>query len=327
MYLMLESDMSSQSNIAVVIPSYKVKNTILDVISNITDRVNFVIVVDDGCPDQTGRFVKDNCFDPRISVIWNEVNLGVGGAMKSGYAKALSLGASVIVKIDGDGQMDPKEVDFLITPILEGKADYSKGNRFSNIRHIKRMPKLRIFGNIVLSFLAKFSTGYWKVFDPNNGYTAIASSALESIEIEKIDDGYFFESDMLYRLNLARAVVIDIPMVAKYGEEMSNLSIKRVVLEFPFKHLRNFVKRVISSYYVRDFTLASIELPVGLSLTIFGFTSGIINLVHSNQVSQATPTGTLILISMSVLVGIQFILSFFAYDIDSSPTHPISKRN
>jgi dolichol-phosphate mannosyltransferase len=322
---MLELSMSNQSFAAVVIPSYKVKNSILEVISNITDRVNIIIVVDDGCPDGTGRFVEDNCIDPRVIVIWNEVNLGVGGAMKSGYVRALALGASLIVKIDGDGQMDPKEIDYLIAPIVEGRADYSKGNRFSNIKHVKQMPKLRIFGNLALSFFAKFSTGYWKLFDPNNGYTAISAYALGQIELEKIDNRYFFESDMLFRLNLARAVVVDIPMDAIYGSEKSNLRIGKIIYEFPVKHLRNFIKRILYTYYLREFTLASLELPTGVGLTIFGLTLGTVNLLQSNQTGLATPTGTLILISMSVLVGIQLILSFFSLDIDSSPTHPISK--
>lgn len=324
---MHESTLVSGKKIAVVIPAFKVKKTILEVISQVDDRVRFIIVADDFCPEESGAFVEKNCRDSRVRVIRNEKNLGVGGAMKSGYVLALTLGADIVVKIDGDGQMDPRSMDLFVNPIVNGAADYSKGNRFSNIKDVKNMPKHRIIGNLILSFLAKFSTGYWKIFDPNNGYTAISAIALQSIEIEKIDNGYFFESDMLYRLNLARAVVIDVPMQAKYGEEISNLSIKRVLVEFPIKHFRNFIKRVLSSYYLRDFTLASIELPVGLLLTLFGFTSGILNLVRSQELLQATPTGTLILISMSVLVGIQFILSFFAYDIDSSPTNPISKRN
>jgi hypothetical protein len=131
---------------------------------------------------------------------------------------------------------------------------------------------------------------------------------------------------MLFRLNLARAVVIDSPMPAIYGSERSNLKISRVLFEFPLKHLRNFMKRVAYTYYLRDFTLASLELPIGVTLTSFGLIFGLLNFEASREINQATAPGTLILISMCVLVGIQLILSFFSYDIDSSPTKPITKR-
>jgi hypothetical protein len=245
--------------------------------------------------------------------------------MKTGYVRALELGSHVIVKIDGDGQMDSTKIPELTRLILEGEGDYIKGNRFFDIDTVRSMPKSRIFGNLVLSFFAKFSTGYWRIFDPNNGFTAISSTALQRIQLKKIDNRYFFESDLLFRLNLVRAVVIDLPMDARYGSERSNLKIRKVLFEFPIKHLRNFIKRIAYTYYLRDFTLASLELPIGVALTSFGIVSGIINFLNSRALDQGTPPGTLILISMSVLVGTQLILSFFSFDIDSAPTKPISK--
>ena len=209
--------------------------------------------------------------------------------------------------------------------IHHNEGDYIKGNRFFDIDTVRNMPKTRLFGNLALSFFAKFSTGYWRIFDPNNGFTAISSTALKQIQLKKIDTRYFFESDMLFRLNLARAVVIDFPMDARYSSERSNLKIRRVLFEFPIKHFRNFVKRIAYTYYLRDFTLASLELPAGLVLILFGFISGLANFINSQTLNRGTPTGTLILISMSILVGIQLILQFFSFDIDSSPTKPISK--
>jgi len=317
--------MVNDVNLAVVIPCYQVKAFILNVVKEIPTQVNQIIVVDDACPEGSGRYLQSVLNDPRLTILFNTENLGVGGAVKRGYSQALSNGAEIIVKLDGDGQMDPKLIPTLIKPLVELKGDYSKGNRFFNIEHVKNMPKMRIIGNLVLSFFSKFATGYWKVFDPTNGFTAITSSKLRKLDMEKIDNRYFFESDILFRLNLARAVVIDIPMESKYGSEVSNLKIKRVLVEFPAKHTRNFFKRIAYTYYLRDFTLASLELPIGLGLTFFGFISGIANFIDSQSSNEATPTGTLILISMSVLVGIQFILSFFAYDIDSAPTIPTGK--
>ncbi len=322
---MLPLSVISDVNIAVVIPCFRVRSLIEDVISKIGKEVDQIIVIDDACPDGSGRNLENNSKDHRLKVLYNQVNLGVGGAVLNGYRCAIENGADIVVKLDGDGQMDPKLIRTFINPILASKADYVKGNRFFDIEHVKSMPKLRIVGNLVLSFFSKFSTGYWRIFDPNNGYTAISSSTLQKLDLDKIDNRYFFESDMLFRLNLARAVVIDIPMEAKYGSEVSNLKIKRVLFEFPIKHLRNFLKRIAYTYYLRDFTLASLELPIGLGLTTFGIVTGVGNFIHSQSLNQATPTGTLILISMSVLVGIQLVLSFFAYDIDSAPNTPIGK--
>lgn len=317
--------MESKVNIAVVIPCFKVRKSIVEVINSIGSEVTQIIIVDDACPDGSGKLVEKTLADKRLVVLSHAENLGVGGAVKTGYKHALKNGAEIVIKLDGDGQMDPSLIPLFVKPLLEEKADYTKGNRFFNIENIKEMPKVRIFGNLMLSFFAKFSTGYWRIFDPNNGFTAINGHTLKQIDLEKVDNRYFFESDLLFRLNLARAVVVDVPMEAKYGSEESNLRIKKVLFEFPWKHLRNFLKRISYTYYLRDFTLASLELPIGLGLTTFGFVSGGANFVHSQSLNQATPTGTLILISMSVLVGIQFILSFFAYDIDSAPTIPIGR--
>jgi dolichol-phosphate mannosyltransferase len=313
------------SSIAVVIPAFKVSKQILETINQIGPEVNHIIIVDDLCPEGSGELVRTRSLDPRVEVISHHDNLGVGGAMKTGYLRALELRADVIVKIDGDGQMDSSKIPEMVRPIFEGEGDYVKGNRFFDIEAVQSMPKTRILGNLALSFFAKFSTGYWRMFDPNNGFTAISSTALSSIQLGKVDDRYFFESDMLFRLNLARAVVVDFPMNARYGDEQSNLKIRRVLFEFPIKHLRNFLKRVVYTYYLRDFTLASLELPIGMFLTSFGLIFGLLNFEASRNLNQATAPGTLILISISVLAGIQLVLSFFSYDIDSAPTKPISE--
>lgn len=312
--------------ITVVIPAYKVSKQILATIESVGPEVEHIIVVDDACCEGSGKLVATTSPDSRVEVIFHNENMGVGGALKTGYMRALELESSVIVKIDGDGQMDPTKIPEMSRLIIEGEADYVKGNRFFDIETVRSMPFARILGNLALSFFAKFSTGYWRIFDPNNGFTAISSTALSRIQLAKIDNRYFFESDILFRLNLARAVVVDFPMDAIYGDEKSNLKIRRVLFEFPYKHIRNFFKRIAYTYYLRDFTLASLELPIGVVLCSFGFVSGVLNFEASRELNQATAPGTLILISMSVLVGVQLILSFFSYDIDSSPTKPISKR-
>lgn len=308
---------SIESSICVVIPAYKVSNTIIDVVKSIGPEVKKIIVVDDGCPEKSGQLILDKCKDKRLSVIFHRSNFGVGCAVKSGYKAAIKLGVDIVVKVDGDGQMDTGQIPRLILPIQRGTADYTKGNRFFNLESIYAMPKIRILGNMFLSFLSKLSSGYWKVFDPNNGFTAISIDKLRLLPLSKLDDGYFFESDMLFRLKLLDTRITDISMVAIYRDEVSNLKIGRVMFEFPFKHFRNFHKRLIYTYYLRDFNLASLELPIGFILFWFGIFYGFFHWLKGQLLNIATPQGTLILVTMCILVGLQLLLSFFSYDTTS----------
>ena len=252
--------------ICVVIPAYKVASTLAKVVSDIGPEVSNIIVVDDNCHEKSGHVLQKQSNDSRLEVIIRTENGGVGAAVKTGYEKALQLGADVIVKLDGDGQMPPARIKDLIEPIVSGKADYSKGNRFFEVEAIKKMPKNRIFGNLVLSFMTKLSSGYWHIFDPNNGFTAISRTTLQRLPIQKIDNRYFFESDMLFRLNLNRAVVADVFMPAIYANEVSSLKIRKILFEFPLKHFKNLLKRIIYSYYIIEFNLASIELPTAAAV-------------------------------------------------------------
>lgn len=222
----------NQIKISVVIPCYRVKKHIQDVISQIGPEVIRIYAVDDCCPEQSGDFILQNVTDPRVVVLRNSVNLGVGGAMKNGYRQALQDGMDIIIKIDGDGQMDPSLIPMFSTPIQDGEADYAKGNRFYDLTHISQMPLIRILGNSALSFMTKLSTGYWNVFDVNNGFVAIHANVLSHINLDKVSDRYFFESDMLYQFGLLRGKVVDIPMDALYADEESNLKIKKYFLIF-----------------------------------------------------------------------------------------------
>lgn len=318
--------MHDKHKVSVVIPTYKVKNQILDVINTIGPEVTRIFVVDDCCPEHTGKFVEENCKDARVTIIRHTVNQGVGGAVMSGYHAAIEAGMDIIVKIDGDGQMDPSLISNFIDPIIEGEADYTKGNRFFDLEEISAMPKVRLFGNAVLSFMTKISSGYWNLFDPTNGYTAIHSNVAKHLPLKKISHRYFFESDMLFRLNTLRAVVIDIPMDAKYGDEVSNLKITKIIGEFITKHLKNFWKRIFYNYYLRDMSVASLELPIGTIMIVFGIVFGGARWISSWQSGTATPVGTIMLSALPIIIGIQLILAFLAYDISSVPSRPIHKK-
>jgi glycosyltransferase involved in cell wall biosynthesis len=314
------------ARIAVVIPCYRVTRHILGVLAEIDAAVWRIYVIDDNCPDQSGNYVEANCSDTRVVVLRHALNQGVGGAVLTGYRQAIADGVDIIVKIDGDGQMDPHLIPAFIAPILAGEADYTKGNRFFDLEDVYAMPKIRLFGNAVLSFMTKLSSGYWDLFDPTNGYTAIHADVAGHLPHSKISHRYFFETDMLFRLNTLRAVVVDVPMDAKYGDEISNLKISKVLGEFLLKHFKNFHKRIFYNYYLRDLSLASFELPIGLGLLIFGLAYGSYHWLHSAQRAIATPTGIIMISAMTTLVGLQLVLGFFSHDIATVPRralHPV----
>ena len=312
--------------IAVVIPSFKVKRHILGVINAIGPEVSRIYVIDDCCPHNSGDFVSSNTHDSRVVVILHDKNQGVGGAVMTGYQAAINDGMNIIVKIDGDGQMDPSLIPEFAAPIAEREADYTKGNRFFDLETVKTMPRIRLFGNAVLSFITKLSSGYWNLFDPTNGYTAIHADVAKHLTFSKISKRYFFETDMLFRLNTLRAVVQDVPMEAKYADEVSNLKISEVAGEFLIKHARNFLKRIFYNYYLRDLSLASIELPLGVFMLFFGIIFGSYSWFNSSSLGAETSSGTVMLAALPVIIGLQLILAFLAHDISSVPVRPMHRR-
>lgn len=313
-------------SIAVIIPTYRAKSHVLGVINAVGAEVTRIYVVDDCCPDGSGDFILANCNDVRLSVIKHTSNQGVGGAVLTGYQAAIHDGMKILVKIDSDGQMNPALILDFCSAIIAGQADYTKGNRFFDLEKLKLMPTTRLFGNAILSFMCKFSSGYWNIFDPTNGYTVIHADVARHLPFEKISRRYFFETDMLFRLNTLRAVVVDVPMEAKYGDEVSNLKISTVIGEFLLKHARNFLKRIFYNYYLRDMSPASIELPIGLALLCFSFIFGSYQWMESAQAGLNTPAGTVMLAAMPAIIGLQLVLAFLSYDIASVPKSPIHER-
>ena len=313
------------NRIAVVIPCYRVKAHVLQVIEKIGNEVSHIYAVDDACPEQSGLFITAQCHDPRVTVLYNTENQGVGGAVCTGYQQALQDGMDIIVKIDGDGQMNPELLPQFVAPLINGEADYCKGNRFYHLDDSRTMPKVRLFGNLALSFMTKFSSGYWDIFDPTNGYTAIHRSALQHINLTKLARRYFFESDLLFRLNLARARVLDIPMRAIYGDEVSNLHIRKILKPFLKGHAKNTIKRLIYSYFIRDFNVASIELIVGMGLFGLGSLFGIIKWIEALYSATPASSGTVMLAALPVILGFQCLLAFLNYDCQAMPKHALPR--
>jgi glycosyltransferase involved in cell wall biosynthesis len=309
--------------IAAVIPCYRVADHVLQVLAAIPAKIERIYCVDDACPQSSGNIIAAQCSDPRVRVLRHAANQGVGGAVMTGYAAALADGAEIVVKIDGDGQMPLEMLDNLLLPILAGRADYTKGNRFYFLRDLEGMPPSRLFGNAVLSFLTKLSSGYWSVFDPTNGFTAIHRAALSRLRLHAIKRSYFFESDMLHHLYLERAVVIDVPMPAKYGDAGSSLSVLGSILPFLRGNLRNFLRRLVYTYYVRDLNIASLEFLLSLLLIFGGGLWEAVQLWESVETGIAATVGEALIGLLPIIMGFQMLLAAVHYDTQNIPDRPL----
>lgn len=309
--------------VATVLPSYKSKSKILSVLEQIGPEVHGIFVVDDACPEGTGKTAQSECKDPRVQVIFMPENRGVGGATLAGFMKAQQLGYSILVKLDSDGQMNPKLIPKLIKPILEGQCDFTKGNRFFSAKNLQSMPRVRFLGNAGLSFLSKVSTGYWNIMDPTNGFLAMHASLLLILETDKISQRYFFESDLLFRLGLLRAVVKDIPMTAVYGSEKSNLSVSHSLLTFPGKIVVRTLKRIVYQYFLRDFNVVSVLFLSGLLLFLGGFFFGAYHWFLSYKTGQIASSGTVMVSALPLLLGFQMLTFCLLFDVVRTPTEPL----
>ncbi len=304
--------------IAVVIPCYRTGTTVREVIAGVPSGVAHIIVVDDACPDSSGDAVAA-LGRPEVTVLRHERNRGVGAAMVTGYRKALELGCDIVVKMDGDGQMDPAHLPRLVAPLAADEADYAKGNRFRDFGALRGMPKLRLFGNSALSFLVKAASGYWNTMDPTNGYTAIHRRALERLPLERLSQRYFFESDMMIQLGIIGAVARDVDMPAQYGGEGSSLGIGRVLLEFPPKLIAGLVRRVFLKYFVYDFNMASVYILIGLPVFVASVVFGVIEWIDSILSGVPRTAGTIMLVALPIIVSFQMLLQAIQIDIDSVP--------
>lgn len=319
------ANVGARPSVAVIIPCYRVRDKLLGVLEAVGPVCDRIYVVDDACPEGSGRYAEAHSKDPRLHFIYQQSNTGVGGAVMAGYRQALGDGATILVKLDGDGQMDPRLIPRLIGPIVIGVADYSKGNRFFDLSRVGQMPALRLIGNAGLSFLSKLSSGYWDIFDPTNGFTAAHASAIASLPLDRVDQRYFFESDMLFRLGLARAVVQDIPMHAFYADEKSSLRVGPALFRFAWMHGKNLLKRIFYRYYLHDFSIAGIELALGGLLLAFGVVFGGVNWVEAHRAAVGAASGTIMLAALPVILGTNLLLAFLSYDIRQVPRTPLQK--
>lgn len=311
--------MYKDHKISVVIPAYNEEAFIGDVITNIPDYVDNIFVVDDASTDKTSESVN-SINDPRVKLSRNPSNRGVGGSMLIGYQLAIDCNADIAVKIDGDGQMSAPHLPNLLDPIIDDNYDYAKGNRFIEGHGLSNMPRIRLIGNIILTFFTKLASGYWHVFDPQNGYTAIRVKSLKSLKFDHINEGYFFENDMLVQLNIHKYRVKDVSIPAKYGNEVSHLKIRKIIGMFSILLIRRFIYRIYNRYVLRDFSpiilfgfFGTIFLTWG---TLFGLYTWILG---SAPDAEPAPAGTVMLSVLPFFIGFQLLLQALVLDIYETP--------
>ena len=310
--------MYRETRVHVVIPAYNVAPRIAAVLKSVPDFVDAITVVDDASRDATTDAAR-GAGDPRLRVLRHDVNQGVGAAMVTGFADALAAGEGIVVKMDGDGQMDPAMLPRLLDPIVEGRCGYAKGNRFLFARELAAMPRHRLVGNFSLTFLTKLASGYWHVFDPQNGYVAIASSALRLLELHRLSRRWFFENDMLINLNVFNVPVADVAIPARYGDERSSMSIGRVLVSFPFHLFRGYWSRFYRKYVLRDFSPVALFMLAGIPLLLFGICFGGYTWVQSWRLNRFASTGTVMLSVLPFIVGFQLVLQALVLEMRESP--------
>ena len=307
------------ARVAIVIPCFRVARHIAKVITGIPADYAPLVCVDDASDDDTTASIRALA-DPRVVLVRTPYNRGVGGAMKAGYVEALALGADVIVKMDGDGQMSPDDLPRLTAPLLDGRADYAKGNRFVDRAALQRMPRVRLLGNAVLSFASKVACGYWNMLDVTNGYTAITSSMLRRVNFARLAERYFFETSMLIELNILRARIADVEMPARYGDERSSMRVAQVAASFPRMLVRGVSRRFYWRYLIQDFSVTSVCAILGSILVLGGAMFGAVEWTRSVLSGQPATAGTVLLAGLPVLLGAQLLLVSLILDVLSSPT-------
>lgn len=319
--------MIKNNKILVVIPVFKIQNNVFDLLGKIPEQIDKVIIIDDKCPFQTGKKIENQiAINSKIKIIFNNKNLGVGGAVKKGYIYGLEKNFDVIVKIDGDGQMDPQEIIELINPLIDDGYDYSKGNRFLANNKISNYPKTRFYGNIMLSFLTKLSSGYWDIFDPINGFTAIKSDIIRNINLANVDNRYFFETDMLFNLNIKNYTVKDVPVNVKYFQNHTqNLNIFKETFNFSIKNFVRFFLRINKKYLNHNFSITSLFGSLFILSSIFTILYGGGNYFYYSIIQKVlAPTGIVI---SSFFGFFLMIVSFLLFCVFDSYQNPNLKKN
>ena len=300
----------------VVVPGYNEEALVGQTVKRMPDLVDHILVVDDASTDRTGE-VALSVGDPRVEVITHRVNKGVGGAILTGHQRALELDTDISVVMAADGQMDPDFLPALLDPICHDGYDFAKGNRFFNSTSFEGMPRARVVGNIIVSIMTKGASGYWHIFDPLNGYTAVTSSVLRRLPFAKIRQDYSFESDLLVHLNIVGARAIDVDIPAVYGDEVSGIRLPKASLSTVLGLVRGYWRRIFWKHVLWSFSAVALFLFTGLFFTLLGLVLSIWIAIES---STQTPTAATVFIAVGpLMLGLHLLIMSVVLDVLGAP--------
>jgi glycosyltransferase involved in cell wall biosynthesis len=303
--------------VAVVVPAHDEEELIGGTLAGIPEFVDRVYVVDDYSRDETATRAQE-AGDARVEVISHPQNEGVGAAIVTGYRRAVTEGIDVTCVMAADGQMDPADLEGIVTPVARGEVDYAKANRLFTGQAWQLMPRHRYLGNAVLSMLTKIASGYWHVADSQSGYTAISRETLERLDLDRIYPRYGFPNDMLVHLNVWNARVRDVPSRPIYGVgERSGIKLRRVVPSIAWLLLKGFLWRLREKYVIRDFHPLVFFYALGILLTLAGLVLGAVETFLRLRGNELT-TPTMILVALLLISGSQFTLFAMWFDMESN---------
>jgi glycosyltransferase involved in cell wall biosynthesis len=303
--------------VAVVVPAHNEEKLIAETIRGIPGFVDRIYVVDDLSTDGTVEAVRALA-DPRVELIEHERNLGVGGAILTGYHRALAERVDVTAVMAADAQMDPEDLETLAAPVARGEVDYAKANRLFTGQAWDVIPRYRYLGNAVLSLLTKIASGYWQIADSQSGYTAISLQYLELLDLDRIYPRYGFPNDLLVHLNVWNARVRDYPSRPIYGVgERSGIRLRKVVPAISWLLLKGFFWRMREKYVIRDFHPLVFFYALGLVATLIGLGLGIAEVVLRILGNDITPA-TIVLVALLLISGSQFTLFAMWFDMESN---------
>jgi glycosyltransferase involved in cell wall biosynthesis len=303
--------------VAVVVPAHDEEELIGATLGGIPAFVDTIYVVDDGSRDATVERAHAGG-DPRVAIVTHDRNLGVGAAIVTGYKRALADGVDVVCVMAGDNQMDPADLESLVTPVARGELDYAKANRLTTGQAWELIPRTRYLGNAVLSLLTKIASGYWHVADSQSGYTAISHGMLAQLDLDRVYTDYGFPNDLLVHLNVWNARVRDFPSRPVYGVgERSGIRYRKVVPRISWLLVKGFFWRLREKYVIRDFHPLVFFYAFGFLATLVGLVLGFVEIGY-RAAGYDVSVGTVVLIALLLISGSQFTLFAMWFDMESN---------
>src|SRR6266550_8286793 len=303
--------------VAVVVPAHDEEKLIAETVGSIPYFVDRILVVDDASRDKTAEVVR-GLQHPRVELIVHERNLGVGGAIVTGYKRALEERIDVTAVMAADAQMDPADLETLCAPVARREVDYAKANRLFTGQAWEVIPRYRYLGNALLSLLTKIASGYWHVADSQSGYTAISLEMLELLDLDRIYQRYGFPNDMLVHLNVWNGRVRDYPSRPIYGVgERSGIRLRKVVPSISWLLVKGFFWRMREKYVIRDFHPLVFFYLLGIFMGTLGLGLGIAEVVLRIMGNPIT-AATIVLVALLLIFGSQFTLFAMWFDMESN---------